>query len=195
MPIHYLYRSVSRPELVALYRAADVMLVTPLRDGMNLVAKEYVACQAQDPGVLVLSEFAGAAEELFNALIVPEMEAFAKQYGFVFRCHEIGHCNRKAGEERSFWTVETNFLPGRTFIKPSVITRCPGFRPSLIIHSGPTRSPTFTFSIATLLSSSLPPNTRPAKRPSCSRWTTARAGGTCACQTAFLPARNGSPSR
>ncbi len=51
-----------------------------------------------------------------NALIVPEMEAFAKQYGFVFRCHEIGHCNRKAGEERSFWTVETNFLPGRTFI-------------------------------------------------------------------------------
>lgn len=41
---------------------------------------------------------------------------FAKQYGFVFRCHEIGHCNRKAGEERSFWTVETNFFPGRTFI-------------------------------------------------------------------------------
>ena len=50
-----------------------------------------------------------------NALIAPEMEAFAKQYGFVFRCHEIKHCNRKAGEERSFWTVETNFLPGRTF--------------------------------------------------------------------------------
>jgi transposase len=42
-----------------------------------------------------------------HALIVPEMEAFAKQYGFVFRCHEIKHCNRKAGEERSFWTVET----------------------------------------------------------------------------------------
>src|SRR5450759_2406514 len=50
-----------------------------------------------------------------HALIVPEMEAFAKQYGFVFRCHEIKHCNRKAGEERSFWTVETNFLPGRSF--------------------------------------------------------------------------------
>ena len=50
-----------------------------------------------------------------NALMVLEMEAFAKQYGFVFRCHEIGHANRKAGEERSFWTVETNFLPGRTF--------------------------------------------------------------------------------
>jgi hypothetical protein len=50
-----------------------------------------------------------------NALMVPEMEAFTRQYGFVFRCHEIKHPNRKAGEERSFWTVETNFLPGRTF--------------------------------------------------------------------------------
>jgi transposase len=50
-----------------------------------------------------------------NALMVPEMEAFSKQYGFVYRCHQIGHPNRKAGEERSFWTVETNFLPGRTF--------------------------------------------------------------------------------
>ena len=50
-----------------------------------------------------------------NALIVPEMEAFAKTYGFVFRCHAPGHSNRKAGEERSFWTVETNFLPGRDF--------------------------------------------------------------------------------
>ena len=50
-----------------------------------------------------------------NALIVPEMAAFARQYGFQYRCHELGHCDRKAGEERSFWTVETNFLPGRAF--------------------------------------------------------------------------------
>jgi len=50
-----------------------------------------------------------------QALIVPEMEVFARQYGFVFRCHALKHANRKAGEERSFWTVETNFLPGRTF--------------------------------------------------------------------------------
>ncbi|MEJ2721919.1 MAG: helix-turn-helix domain-containing protein [bacterium] len=50
-----------------------------------------------------------------NAVIVPEMVAFARQYGFQFCCHEIGHCNRKAGNERSFWSVETNFLPGRTF--------------------------------------------------------------------------------
>lgn len=50
-----------------------------------------------------------------NAVIVPEMEQFAKQYGFVFVCHEIGHPNRKAGNERSFYTVESNFFPGRTF--------------------------------------------------------------------------------
>jgi hypothetical protein len=49
------------------------------------------------------------------AVIVPEMESFSKRYGFSFICHEKGHANRKAGEERSFWTVETNFLPGRTF--------------------------------------------------------------------------------
>lgn len=50
-----------------------------------------------------------------NALIEPEMERFARQYGFQFVCHEIGHANRKAGNERSFYTVETNFFPGRTF--------------------------------------------------------------------------------
>jgi transposase len=50
-----------------------------------------------------------------DAVIVPEMEAFAKQYGYKFVCHAIGHANRKAGEERSFWTVETNFFPGRKF--------------------------------------------------------------------------------
>jgi transposase len=50
-----------------------------------------------------------------GAVIVPEMEAFGRLYGFQFICHAIGHANRKAGEERSFWTVETNFLPGRVF--------------------------------------------------------------------------------
>jgi transposase len=50
-----------------------------------------------------------------NAVMVPEMAAFAKPYAFEFICHEKGHCNRKAGEERSFWTVETNFFPGRSF--------------------------------------------------------------------------------
>jgi trehalose 6-phosphate synthase len=68
--VHYFRRGFSRAELAAYYRAADVMLVTPLRDGMNLVAKEYVASRVDSSGVLVLSEFAGAARELRRALLV-----------------------------------------------------------------------------------------------------------------------------
>jgi trehalose 6-phosphate synthase len=68
--VHYLHRSVPFDELVALYLAADVLLVTPLRDGMNLVAKEYVASRLDDTGALVLSEFAGAAHELRSAHLV-----------------------------------------------------------------------------------------------------------------------------
>jgi trehalose 6-phosphate synthase/phosphatase len=67
-PVVYLRRSVNKEELAALYSAADVAWVGPLRDGMNLVAKEYVACQRGGDGVLVLSEFAGAAQELGEAL-------------------------------------------------------------------------------------------------------------------------------
>lgn len=69
-PVHYVHRSVTQTELAALFRAADVMLVTPLRDGMNLVAKEFIASRVDDDGVLVLSEFAGAAAELDGALTV-----------------------------------------------------------------------------------------------------------------------------
>ncbi|WP_205879389.1 bifunctional alpha,alpha-trehalose-phosphate synthase (UDP-forming)/trehalose-phosphatase [Leucobacter triazinivorans] len=69
-PLVYLHRGYQRDEMVALYLAADVLLVTPLRDGMNLVAKEYAACRVDEQGVLVLSEFAGAADELRDALLV-----------------------------------------------------------------------------------------------------------------------------
>src|SRR5690606_26253205 len=68
--IHFFRRSVPRDDLLAFYRAADVMLVTPLRDGMNLVAKEYIAARTDNSGVLVLSEFAGAAKELRRAILV-----------------------------------------------------------------------------------------------------------------------------
>jgi trehalose 6-phosphate synthase len=71
MPVRYLHRAVARKRLPGLFRAASVALVTPLRDGMNLVAKEYVAAQdPADPGVLVLSRFAGAAEQMVDALLV-----------------------------------------------------------------------------------------------------------------------------
>lgn len=69
-PIHYLHRGFSQHQVTSMYRAADVMLVTPLRDGMNLVAKEYVACREDEDGVLILSELAGAASQLAEAISV-----------------------------------------------------------------------------------------------------------------------------
>ena len=70
IPVHYWYRSIGQDKLSALYREADVCFVTPLRDGMNLVAKEYIASQTGDPGVLILSKFCGAAENLREAILV-----------------------------------------------------------------------------------------------------------------------------
>jgi len=81
-PVRYVARAVARDTLAGFYRMADVGLVTPLRDGMNLVAKEYVAAQdPENPGVLVLSSFAGAAEAMDGALLVNPMdpEAMAEQ--------------------------------------------------------------------------------------------------------------------
>src|SRR3546814_899754 len=71
VPIRYVNRGYPRDALAGVYRAGRFGLVTPLRDGMNLVAKEYVAAQdPDDPGVLILSRFAGAAEQLTNALLI-----------------------------------------------------------------------------------------------------------------------------
>lgn len=71
VPIHYVYRALDRLDLIAYYRAAQIALVTPLKDGMNLVAKEFCACSVDSDGVLILSEFAGAAAQLqHDALLV-----------------------------------------------------------------------------------------------------------------------------
>ena len=77
MPVRYIHRNVARKRLPGLYRVADVALVTPLRDGMNLVAKEFIAAQdPADPGVLVLSRFAGAAEQLKEAIMVNPYDTY-----------------------------------------------------------------------------------------------------------------------
>jgi trehalose 6-phosphate synthase/phosphatase len=76
-PIHFIHGSIPFVDLCALYALADIALVTPLIDGMNLVAKEFVACQRDNAGLLILSEFAGAAEELFNAFLVNPYDSTA----------------------------------------------------------------------------------------------------------------------
>lgn len=88
MPVHYMFSSVTYEELLALYRLADVLLVTSKRDGMNLVAQEYIACQPEhDPGVLVLSEFAGSSSVLSQALRINpwDLEDTAAQLGRALR--------------------------------------------------------------------------------------------------------------
>lgn len=82
VPVHYLYRSIDDDALLALYRAADALLVTPIRDGMNLVAKEFIAARIDNDGVLILSEFAGAAAQLSEALTVNpyDIEHMADMY-------------------------------------------------------------------------------------------------------------------
>ncbi|MCK9265219.1 MAG: trehalose-6-phosphate synthase, partial [Deltaproteobacteria bacterium] len=70
-PVHYIFRSLPRRELVAYYRTCEIALITPLKDGMNLVAKEYCASSTEGNGVLILSEFAGAAAQFYpHALLV-----------------------------------------------------------------------------------------------------------------------------
>lgn len=76
-PIHYFYRSFPLEILAALYNLADICLVTPMRDGMNLVAKEYVASRIHNNGVLILSEMAGASKELIDAIVVNPNDANA----------------------------------------------------------------------------------------------------------------------
>jgi trehalose 6-phosphate synthase/phosphatase len=89
VPVHYIFRGLPEDEVVALYRAADVMLVTPVRDGMNLVAKEFVACRNDESGVLVLSEFAGAAHELAEAIHVNPFDVTGMAESF-YRAMSIG---------------------------------------------------------------------------------------------------------
>jgi trehalose-6-phosphate synthase len=77
VPIHYMHRNLGRGELLAYYRAADIALVTPLKDGMNLVAKEFCAAQVDERGVLIVSEFAGAGPELRHGAILVNPNDFA----------------------------------------------------------------------------------------------------------------------
>ncbi len=69
-PIHYVYRSLEKLQLLAYYRTSEIALITPLRDGMNLVAKEYCACSIEEKGVLILSEFAGAADQMARGALM-----------------------------------------------------------------------------------------------------------------------------
>jgi trehalose 6-phosphate synthase/phosphatase len=108
--VRYIAQPISVPVLAALYRAADVMLVTSLRDGMNLVAKEFVSARSDEDGVLILSEMAGAAEELFDALMVNpysiDQLAGAMARALALDRDERRHRMRCMRQRVNDWTVE-----------------------------------------------------------------------------------------
>ena len=93
--VHYIYRTIPFEELIPLYRAGDVLLVTPFRDGMNLVAKEYAAAHIDGDGVEVLSEFAGAADELTDAVLVNPHDEQALEAAIVTAVEMHRHERRK----------------------------------------------------------------------------------------------------
>lgn len=122
VPLVFLFRSIPQAELAGFYQVADVGLVTPLKDGMNLVAKEYCACQVGEPGVLVLSEFAGAASELGQgALLVnphdvermAEVIREAVEMPLEQRKGRMKLLRRKIRRRDIFWWVD-NFLRAAT---------------------------------------------------------------------------------
>lgn len=121
VPVHYHYKSFPHEELVAYYRAADIGLVTPLRDGMNLVAKEYCAANTTGDGVLVLSEFAGAAAQLQNNayLVNPyDMEGIAKALHRAFhwdketRMVSMTKLKNQVRKNNIFWWVDSFLQAG-----------------------------------------------------------------------------------
>jgi trehalose 6-phosphate synthase/phosphatase len=116
IPIHYMFRSMKRTELLAYYLAADIALVTSLKDGMNLVAKEYCAANVDKDGVLILSEFAGAADQLRgDSLIVNpyDMEGLAEaiQQAYLMskdeRKRRMQRLRNSVAKRDVFWWVDS----------------------------------------------------------------------------------------
>jgi len=116
IPIHYLYKSLNRMELLAYYRLAEIALVTPLKDGMNLVAKEYCACNIEENGVLILSEFAGAAAQLQRGALLVNPYDVEGVSDAIHKAFHMGKDERRARMRRLrdvvrkrdiFWWVNT----------------------------------------------------------------------------------------
>jgi len=95
VPIHYIFRSLERPELVAYYRSAEIALVTPFKDGMNLIAKEFCAASIKQNGVLILSEFAGAAGQLQKGAVLVNPHHTEAVAGAVYQAFKMPHRERR----------------------------------------------------------------------------------------------------
>jgi trehalose 6-phosphate synthase len=130
VPIHYIHRAAPQRRLAAIYRSSRIALVTPLRDGMNLVAKEYVAAQdAEDPGVLILSRFAGAVEELEQALIVNPYDIYTTAEA-IRTALEMDLAERRARYQALMKVIEASSLAAWCDSFLRALSRVPGDDPT-----------------------------------------------------------------
>jgi trehalose 6-phosphate synthase/phosphatase len=125
LPVQYHFRCLDHDDLLAHYRGCDIAFVTPLKDGMNLVAKEYCACRTDENGVLILSQFAGAAEQLKpGALLVNpyDVEEMADTILKAFRMNDaertarMKRMRRVVRDENVFWWVDSFLKVGAKLI-------------------------------------------------------------------------------
>jgi trehalose 6-phosphate synthase len=110
VPIHYFYRSLNRPELVAFYRACEIALITPLKDGMNLIAKEYCASSVEANGVLILSEFAGASQQLGKSSLLVNPFNVEEVVDQIYRAYTMDEEERKKRMKRLRAGVQRNTI-------------------------------------------------------------------------------------
>jgi trehalose 6-phosphate synthase len=125
LPVQYHFRSLDRDDLLAHYRGCDIAFVTPLKDGMNLVAKEYCACRIDKEGALILSQFAGAAEQLKPGAVLVnpyDVEEMADAVLQAFRMDEaergarMKRMKRVVRDENVFWWVDSFLRTGTKII-------------------------------------------------------------------------------
>ena len=108
VPIHYIFRSMNRRELLAHYRTSEIALITPLKDGMNLVAKEYCASNLEENGVLILSEFAGAAAQLQGKALLVNPYDIEGMANAIFEAYNMPQAERRSRMKKMRASIQKN---------------------------------------------------------------------------------------
>ena len=131
VPIHYIFRSLSRPELLGYYRTAEIALITPLKDGMNLVAKEYCASNIEQSGVLILSEFAGAAPQMKKGAILVNPYNIEEVSGAIFDAWSMNLRERRTRMKKLQSSVAKNDIYWwvNSFLDVSIASKLDDFPP------------------------------------------------------------------
>jgi len=108
VPIHYIHRPLEKIELLAYYRTAEIALITPLKDGMNLVSKEYCASSIEENGVLILSEFAGAAAQLQKGALLVNPYNIREVADAIYRAFKMDENERRVRMKKMRQTIRRN---------------------------------------------------------------------------------------